>query len=59
MKATIENTEKKVYCSPHIMSVKLDNDISLQLESDPPKGPDEGYNIPDCFNSDPYKNNLG
>ena len=32
---------KKTYKAPHIELIKLDNEISLALESTPPFGPDE------------------
>ncbi len=35
-------TMKRKYRSPHIQLVKLDSEISLVLNSDPPYGPGEG-----------------
>ncbi len=35
---------KKTYIAPLIELIKLDNEISLALESTPPVGPEEGYN---------------
>ena len=32
---------KIAYSTPHIESIKIDNEISLALESSPPMGPDE------------------
>lgn len=57
MKATIENTQKGTYCTPHIKHIKLDNEISLQLESSPPIGPGEEFTrAPKFFNNnDPFK----
>ncbi len=56
----ILNNNKKVYLSPQIECVKLDNEISLALESAPPEGPDEVMNnTPNYFNTDPFKNQLG
>ena len=53
---------RRSYISPKIECLKLDKEISLQLES-PPKGPDEsikfGANTPEYFNNDPFKTNLG
>ena len=47
---------KKEYSAPDIISVKLDNEIALALESDAPAGPNEGENkMPEYFNNDPYK----
>ena len=47
MKTTMKTTKKRVYATPEIQVVNLDNEISLQLESDPPvNGDDEVYNSP-------------
>ena len=61
MRIAIENTEKKTYSIPQIEQIKLDNEVSLALESDPPTGPGEGaYNkVPEYFNNDPFKLNQG
>lgn len=50
--------KKRVYTAPLIECVKLDNEISLILESDPPKGPFESQNAPEHFNNDPFKTNV-
>jgi len=48
---------KKQYIEPQIELVRLDNDISLALESTPPEGPLEyGYNTPEFFNNNPIQN---
>jgi hypothetical protein len=50
---------KSPYISPDIRMIKLDNEISLQLESAPPEGPQETSEItPEYFNNDPFKANL-
>lgn len=60
MKTKIENTTKKTYSTPQIEQIKLDNEISLALESAPPTGPGESSLIsPEYFNNDPFKNNVG
>ena len=60
MKTQIENTVKKTYRTPHIKQIKLDNEISLALESEPPTGPGESSLMtPEYFNNDPFKTNLG
>jgi len=41
-----------------VEQVKLDNEISLVLES-PKPGPWESVNIPEHYNEDPFKTNLG
>ena len=52
-------TEKKQYVQPLIERVKLDNEISLQLESPTgePTGEDWMFSN-NSFNNDPYKGNL-
>ena len=37
--------EKKEYIAPRIEIILLDNEISLALESAPPVGPGESFNI--------------
>jgi len=62
MKTAEKNTKKRMYISPEIVCVKLDNEISLALESTPPAGPGEpGYigKTSVYFNNDPFKTNLG
>ena len=50
--------DKRVYSQPEITRVKLDNEISLALESNPAFGPDEvRNNAPEHFNNDPFKTN--
>jgi len=59
MKIQIENTQKLTYCEPQIKRIKLDNEISLALQSIPPSGPEEGLLIvPEYFNNDPFKSNI-
>lgn len=53
-------TEKKTYNSPRLEPVKLDNEISLILESAPPTGPEESaFAAPQHFNNDPFKSDIG
>lgn len=49
--------DKRVYFQPEISRVKLDNAISLALESNPVAGPDEvmNNNAPEHFNYYPIK----
>ena len=50
--------EKKIYSSPIIELVQLDNEISLALASAPPAGPSEVLNaIPAHFSNDPFNGN--
>ena len=55
MKST--DKPKRAYTAPMIEHVKLDNEISLILESSPPTGPFEVKNAPEYFNNDPFKTN--
>jgi len=49
-----ESIAKRKYYTPLIEHVKLDNEISLVLASDPPAGPGESQNVPEYFNNDPF-----
>jgi len=58
----MNNTYKRnpEYIAPLIERIQLDNEISLVLQSAPPFGPGETMNrIPEYFNNDPFKTNLG
>ncbi len=62
MKPTDKIIAKRMYLNPTIELIKLDNEISLALQSEPPAGPGEpGYigKVHEYFNNDPLKNNLG
>ena len=62
MKTNTENPERRIYASPMITEIKLDCQISLQLDSMAPVGPGESLRIskaPEYFNNDPFKANLG
>jgi len=49
--------EKKEYSSPQIIRVKLDSEISLALESDPPTYESTNNVVsPNYFNNDPFRN---
>lgn len=52
----MKEIQKRVYTTPAIQVVNLDNEISLQLAS-PTADPDETHNMsaPEYFNNDPYK----
>ena len=58
METKIKN-HKRAYNIPQLIKVSLDNEISLELESNPPGGPGEVQNLhaPDYFNNDPFKTN--
>ena len=54
----MKTSKKRVYTTPEIQVVNLDNEISLQLASDGPVGPGEdesAFNTPNHFSNDPYK----
>lgn len=48
--------EKAIYITPEIRVVRLDNEISLVLQSTitPPVGPDESQLIHDFMEKDPF-----
>ena len=51
-------SEKRIYSTPIIEHVKLDNEISLILESagsDPGEPGTFSLNAPEHFNNDPFK----
>ncbi|MCX6309367.1 MAG: hypothetical protein NTY32_11235 [Bacteroidia bacterium] len=49
-----QNIEKRAYRIPAMEQIKLDNEISLALESIPPIGPLEGALYePDLISNDP------
>ena len=47
--------EKKKYIAPEIEIVKLDNEISLSMESDPMEGPNEVMFKDESKKTDPFK----
>jgi hypothetical protein len=55
------NSNKKYYCQPTLIVIKLDIQISLALESDnnPGSEPGDWVMVPDNFKNDPYKNTMG
>ena len=56
----MENNQKRAYIVPQIEQIKLDNEISLALESAPPFAPGESISkAPEYFNNDPFRNNIG
>ena len=55
MKTINNNIGKRVYQHPSIECIKLDNEISLILASDPPYGPGEDNNFnPEFYEENPY-----
>lgn len=50
---------KRNYNEPEINIVKLDNEISLALESQPPPGPGESaLNLQELLNNNPFKETV-
>jgi len=50
---------KTEYIKPEIELIRLDNEISLILESSPPEGPGEGMLIvPGSENNNPFNNSY-
>ncbi len=49
----------KNYQSPEIVMIKLDNEISLALESDPPIQDGESVNLINMKVQNPYKIEMG
>lgn len=51
--------EKRTYIIPHIELIKLDNEISLALESDVnPDGEPTFSQVQDYISIDPFKTNI-
>lgn len=46
---------KKTYTVPHIEIISLDYEISLALESAPPAGPEESFNL---NQNNPFKEEI-
>ena len=54
-----QNNNKRKYIVPVILQIKLDNDISLVLDSAPPTYESSNNHIaPEYFNNDPFKSNV-
>lgn len=49
------NIVRKKYTTPFIEHIRLDNAISIHLESAPPVGPDEAMNKPVFYTDNPLK----
>ena len=53
---------KKIYITPQVETIELDNEISLALTSSPPAGPSETNNTltaPEYFGNEPFNTDLG
>jgi hypothetical protein len=60
MKTIQKIAEKRIYNCPEIVLIKMDNEISLALESSPPNGPGEDASLtPEYMNNNPYKTTMG
>lgn len=58
MNTTTKKGTNQTYNEPSIVCIKLDNDISLALQSTPPIGPDETNLRPTYLQNDPYKKQI-
>ena len=58
MTTSEKNISKKLYQSPKIAVITLDNEISLALESNPPYRDDETILTPKYITNDPFKNQM-
>ncbi len=54
MKTTNIMAKKRTYSTPDVLCIKLDNEISLALASDPSPEGDPDF-LSQHFNNDPYK----
>jgi len=60
MQTNIGKITKAVYAAPRVERIKLDNEISLILTSEPPTYENViRKDAPEFLNSDPFKNYLG
>jgi hypothetical protein len=51
--------DKRIYNSPYIERITLDNEISLALESDPPTYESDNCKTgSDYFNNDPFRSDI-
>ena len=56
MKPTEKTIIKKLYYTPKIVCVELDNEIALVLQSQPPLGPGEVASLtPEYLNNDHFQ----
>lgn len=56
-KMNAKTKSKQQYIAPLLLFIKLDNEISLALESTPPIFPgEETSNAPEYFNNDSFRN---
>jgi hypothetical protein len=59
MKTIYKIAEKRAYCTPDVICIKMDNEISLALESANPDGDPTFSSNQQFFNNDPFKSNMG
>lgn len=59
MKMNNKSVVKQEYSAPKVEKVRIDNEISLILESEPPIYGDNISNTPESFNNDVFKGNIG
>lgn len=51
----METKKKHPYSAPNVERIRLDNEISLILQSPPGDPEDEGFLMQEHFNNDPFK----
>ncbi|MFZ4726247.1 MAG: hypothetical protein ACOYMD_12460 [Paludibacter sp.] len=59
MKKKYKMTKKRAYSSPDVICIKMDNEISLALESANPDGDPTFSSNQQFFINDPFKSNMG
>jgi hypothetical protein len=47
--------KKRIYKKPELRSVKIDNQISMVMMSEPPIGPNESISVKQTTIANPYK----
>ncbi len=57
----METTKKRIYKSPQVERIRLDNEISLVLQSDvsPFGDPEANLQTKDSYDNDPFKISIG
>lgn len=57
----METTQKRIYKTPQVERIRLDNEISLVLQSDvsPFGDPEANLQTKDSYDNDPFKISIG
>jgi len=59
MNTNIKDLQKRTYSPPRLEQIKLDNEISLVLESPNPEEEPLFTNANESIHNDPFKTNIG